>query len=329
MLKTGMLNPIISGLLTMLFASAFMAKANAEAPFIVLEASPDGPRIKYSDAQGKLQTLYRLKRGSQLFQFSHAKGRPELVLAYAPSRTGQQGIWRLEYTLKPGKKATVRLTPVLTDDDPKSWFFDPIYNAAQDQIYFVSAKVDKAEQRASKDLALKLFDIKTGESQLIANQASHPAISETGQFLLWQQQTNQQTQLAIQSQSQTNPILFQVNSKPLKLHFPVISESQKSLYFLSTEASLFTGIPGLSRAFAHPGSQHQDYFLWQLPLNATDFKQAQLLWQSQEVRGIDITADGNSIGIVDDHGIQLFHPESGNITPLISGRHFWKFSWVK
>ncbi|MCC2605891.1 TolB-like translocation protein [Planctobacterium marinum] len=328
MLKTGKLLRINLGLLTLMLFTA-SALATTQRPFIVLEASPDGPRIKHSDAQGSLQTLYRLKRGSQLFQFSHAQNRNEMLLAYAPARSGQQGIWRLEYQLKTGENAAVRLTPLLTDKDPDSWFFDPLYQPKSNQFYYISAQMDSAGQRASKALALRRYDMVSGESTLVSEQASHPAVSESGQYLIWQQQTREETQLAILTQGHTSPSLVPLQKQSLKLHFPIVSEIQQALYFLSTEAPLFTALPGINHAWAHPGSQHRDYYLWQLPVNATAFKKATLLWQTQEVRAMAMSPDGNAIGIVNDQGVHIVDPKTEKVSTVLSGRHYWKFSWAQ
>lgn len=299
-----------------------------QAQFIVLEASRTGPLLKLSDSTGKLQTLYQVSKRARLFQFDHALHKPEMLLAYAPGRDGKQGIWRFEYVLRPGQKATVRLTPVLTDDNPKTWYFDPVYIPGSDDFYFVTASVDKHGKRASQNLRLWRYYSHNQQQQLIAENASRPAISETGKLLIWQSASSNGTTLHLLDMQTDSRQSWQTQKPELKLHSPQISDAHQASFFLSTESRLATIIPGFSAAWAHAGTAHESYFAWQLPRTADSMTGAQLLWEATDVRDVKIHPNNDGLGYLDHTGLHWFDMQHKTRKRLLAGPNFYKIAWV-
>ncbi|BDX07428.1 hypothetical protein [Planctobacterium marinum] len=307
--------------------------AHVTTPFVLLESSRTGPLLKYSGSDGKLQTLYRIPKGARLFQFDHAHvdttdKKAEMLLAYGPQGKGEQGIWRFEYVLRTAQTATVRLTPVITDSDPDTWFFDPIYVPGTRNFYYISAKTNSDSKRASQDLAVWFYDAEAKRSKPIAKGASHPTISETGEQLMWLNQHNSAQSLTVLEHNNLKTRHIQFGDELPSLHFPKISHSLQSIFFLSTEKLTLATMPGFSKAFAHPGQQHKTWYAWQATSTSSDIQQARFLWQAENVRDMQLHPDGRQLGYLNEEGLTLYNAETQKGEKVLSGHNFWKFVWI-
>ena len=308
-------------------------EAGSANPLVLLESSRTGPLLKYLGSDGKLQTLYRIPKGARLFQFDHAHGdattgKAEMLLAYGPQGKGEQGIWRFEYVLRPAQKATVRLTPVITDSDPNNWFFDPIYVPGTRNFYYISAKTKRNSNRATQDLQLWFYDAEKKRSVAVAKDASHPTMSETGEQLMWLNQHKASQSLTVLYHQNQKTRQIQLTEKLPSVHFPKISQALQAIFFLTTEKPTTVALPGFPQAFAHPGQQHKTWYAWQSPLDVSEIEQARLLWQAENVRDLQLHPNGKQLGYLTEKGLTLYTPENQTIDRIISGPNFWKFIWI-
>lgn len=297
-------------------------------PFVVLESSRTGPSLKYSNADGQLQTLYRIPKGARLFQFDHASDKAEMLLSYGPSGTSKQGIWRFEYVLRPAQKATVRLTPIVTDAGSNTWFFDPVYVPGTRNFYYISATTAPNTTRASQDLQLWFYDNAEKRSIPVAKNATHPAVSEKGKLLLWQTKVQQQQRLTILNQDSLNTSTIDFEQSQPAIHFPKVSENLQSVFFLSTEHPPVAAIPGFTMAYAHPGQQHKTWYAWRTALTTSHVESATLMWQAENVRTVQLHPNGVKMGYISEAGLMLYDVNKGTTEQLLSGENYWKLAWA-
>lgn len=322
--------------------------APISAQLIVLEVTKQGPQIRKLELNnGNSQVLYTVPKGDKLFQFSHASGKPEMLISYLKKTTGEQGIWKLSYSPHSEDSVSNKLVPILVDSDPVSWFFDPIYapvkNQSDNGMYFISASVDEKTQRASKDLSLNYINLSSMEQKLLANNARNPRVSEQGRYLSWIQSSKDLKSVNVLDIKTNKSQTFSVESAKSDIRHAMINDHTSSLLFFTDKEqlnansffnnyNLLSALSIIKIAHAHTGHRHHDYFGWQLRLAdenkvISDANTAQL-WQVEDIRAFDISRNGKHAAWVNIDGLTIVDIDNQKTLFSINNPNFWKMRWI-
>lgn len=303
--------------------------------FIVLQVTPQGPQIRYLQADGTSKLLYTIPKNDRLFQFEHAPDKPQLLLSYLQKSSGKQGIWTLDYSLQESESTAekpLKLNPLLVNTVRDNWYFDPLYSYSSNHIYFVSADLDEKTGRASKNLTLMQYDLDSQQQTIIAQNASYPAQSEQGKYLTWITETDSHKAINVLDLNAGKTQSYAVDKNQLNLIFPQVNEHLNALFYFSNpkknQAKLNTGMSLFKKAFAHTGRKHLDFYGWQVSLKKADLSQAQHTWHVEDIRAFDISSNGKIAAYVNIDGIALLDIAAKKSLLSIKNPNIWKFRWV-
>lgn len=298
------------------------------AAFVALQATPQGPQLIHVNQQDKVTAIYKTPSKDKILQLSHHPTQATILVAYHDHSTQQQGIYSLEYSLtqqQQGKANDPLLTPLLVDNEANTWLFDPVFSADGQHIFYVSALLAENQTRAQQNLKLQRFTLSDNSTTLIAANATSPFLSENGRYLSYIEDSNN---VVVVNLSNMEKRVLPLPSARMKVHFPRISERHQSLYVMTTQRPINTQIPFLKSAWAHPGSQHQEYYGWQLPLSASSLSGAHEIIQTEDVRALDIQPDTGNLGYVNGTGLHLYANNSKTSMLRYADSHLWKIAFT-